>query len=76
MNDRLAKVIKHPMFLLVATITVIWLIFSFKPSPETYDGKLRQCIDMCRESNRFGRLVAPKRISPKNTIKDYQCQCY
>lgn len=76
MSNRATQLIKHPIFLLVIAFAIIGLISALGPTQKTYDEKLRWCIDMCRESGRFGRLVAPKRISPKNTIEDYQCQCY
>ncbi|WP_254597933.1 RHS domain-containing protein [Burkholderia lata] len=75
-NCQMTKLIKHPLFLPTVAFAVLCLIFSLRPPPETYGGKLRRCSDMCQESNRFGRLFEPKRASPRHTTTDYQCQCY
>lgn len=75
-NLQMTKLIKQPLFLLAAAIAALCLIYALGPTQETYEGKLRRCIGMCKESNRFGRLIEPQRASQKNTIADYQCQCY
>lgn len=76
MNNRITHLIRHPIVLLTVIVAGMALIGALGPVQKTYDEKQRWCIDMCKESNRFGRLVSPKRMSPKNTIDDYQCQCY
>lgn len=76
MSYRIAKIVKNPLFLVVVIMVSLILISTLGPAPDTYYGRLRRCINMCRESSHFGRLLEPKRASPKNTIADYQCQCY
>lgn len=75
---RMTRIFNNPIFLMVLVIFVFCLISSLgsTSNQETYNGKLGRCVDMCKESNRFGRLIKPNPVSPKYTIVDYKCECY